>query len=399
MTSLARRWAAWTAGLPAVFWSLWVGTLITKAGTFVVPLMFIYLTQERGLSLSVGGNVVGLYGLGSLLGTLLGGAAADRVGRRATMLASLVSGAGFLLALGAARGVGSLAALAFLLGLSSEAYRPAAQALVADVVPPALRMRAFGLQYWAVNLGFSFAAVVGGFMARRNFHALFVADALTTLALAGIIWSRVPESRPESPSRAQGSLLSPFLDRRYLPFLVLNFLVVLVFFQHLTALPEDMRRKGLTTEHFGLAVATNGVLIVLLQPTLTRWLAAVPRPTLLAAASTLTGVGFGLTALARTLPGYMLTVALWTVGEIIFAPVNASLVADLSPAHLRGRYQGAFGLTWSLGAMLSPVLGPRLIQATSPRAFWLGCLALGLATALAHLTVLVRVLPRRGATP
>jgi MFS family permease len=385
-----------TEGLPAPFWALWFGTLVTRAGSFVVPLLFVYLTQARGLSLTAAGAVAGLYGLGSLLGNLLGGVLADRLGRRVTMVASLLAGAGFMVLLSLARDPWQLAASTLLLGVAADAYRPASQALITDLVPPEHRMKAFALQYWAINLGFSFAVPFAGAMARHGFTPLFLGDAATTLVLAAIIVTRVPERRPQPAARspAGGSLLSPLVDRVFAPFLLLNFAVVLVFFQHLSALPEDMRAKGLGTPEFGLAVATNGVLIVLLQPWLTRATARLRTSTVLALAAAVTGVGFGLTPLASSLPAYMLTVAVWTLGEILFAPVNAALVAERSPAHLRGRYQGAFGMTWSLGWMLAPLVGAGVIEAAGLQTLWLACLAVGLLVALAHLTVSARLLGR-----
>lgn len=390
--ALRRRLHRLAAGLPRPFWALLAGTFVTKAGSFVMPMLFVYLTQARGLSIALAGGVASLHGLGSLLGTFCGGVSADRIGRRATMLLSLVLGAVVMVLLGAATEVWQLAFAALLLGLVGDAYRPASQAVVADIVPPVHRMKAFGLQYWAINLGFSFAAVLGGFMARRHFFWLFMGDAATTLVLAAIVWRAVPESRP-APSRAAGGALTPFVDRRFAPLLALNFVLVLVFFQHLTSLPVDMRAKGLGSEQFGVAVATNGVLIVLLQPFVTRWVARVRRSTLLASGAALTGLGFGLTGLAGSLGAYMTTVAVWTLGEIVLAPVNASIVADMAPAHLRGRYQGAFAITWSLAFMVAPLAGPPLIASVGLDAFWLVCLATGLAVAAAHLVVSPRVLP------
>ncbi|HEX7601564.1 MAG TPA: MFS transporter, partial [Polyangiaceae bacterium] len=165
--AFAHRRQLLAEGIPRAFWALLAGTFVTKAGSFVVPMLFIYLTQARGLSLAAAGTTVSLFGVGSLLGGTLGGVLADRIGRRATMLGSLVLGAGFMLVLGVATTPWQLAPATLFLGFTADAYRPASQALVADIVPPEHRMKAFGLQYWAINLGFSFAAVVGGYMARR----------------------------------------------------------------------------------------------------------------------------------------------------------------------------------------------------------------------------------------
>ena len=396
------RFAQLSEGLPRPFWALLLGTFITKAGTFVMPLLFVYLTQARHLPLPLAGAVTSLYGLGSLVGSFGGGVMADRLGRRFTMLASLLVGAAFLLLLGVSVELWQLAIATLLLGMTADAYRPASQALVADIVPRQHQMKAFGMQYWAINLGFTFASVLGGYMAKRNFGALFIGDAITTLILAFIVWRAVPESRPPPASGSHlpppGHALTPFTDPKYGPFLLLNFLVALLFFQHLSSLPEDMRLKGLSTEEFGLSIAVNGLLIVLFQPLATRWATGIAKPRVLALAAALTGLGFGLTTFATSLWTYVFTVAIWTWGEILFSPVNASIVATLSPTHLRGRYQGAFTITWSLAAMLSPLLGSLLIPIIGHRALWLGCFAIGLLVAVAHLTLSSRALPKEPAT-
>ncbi len=391
-----RRLAPYVEGLPRTYWALWAGMLVNRAGSFVMPMLTVYLTRARGLSLTDAGSIVALYGLGSFVGATFGGTLADRLGRRATMLASLLSSAVAMLALGFSSTVPQLVVSTLFLGLTADVFRPALQASVADVVAPEHRMKAFGTLYWAINLGFALAAVIAGFMATRNFTALFIGDALTTVIFAVIVYRAVPETRPaEAAKRAhEGSMLTPFFDARYLPFLVLNLLVATIFFQHLTALPEDMRLKGLAASDFGLAVATNGVLIVLLQPWISKRVGHIARPRLLAVAAALTGVGFGLTALAGSLPAYMLTVAVWTLGEIVFAPVNAAIVADLSPTHLRGRYQGAYNLTWSLSALAAPLLGPRVAAATSMTWLWVGCVGVGLFTAAMHLTLGRRMLAK-----
>lgn len=395
LSSLSRVAGELRSGLPRAFWALLVGTFITRAGTFVVPLLFVYLTQTRGLSLPLAGLVVSLYGVGSVIGTLLGGAAADRLGRRVTMIGALLSGAFFMVTLGLVQSLPLIALATFALSVTSDAFRPASHALVADIVPAEHRVKAFSLQYWSVNLGFSVAALVGGYMASKNFTLLFFLDALTTVILAGIILRWVPESRAKPLAQEpKGHFLTPFTDRKYLLFLVLNFSLVLVFFQHLTGLPEQMRAHGLSTQDFGVALATNGLLIVLLQPLVTRLARGRKRHHLLALASALTGLGFGLTAFAQSLFAFGATVAVWTLGEILFAPINASVVADASPQHLRGRYQGAFGMTWSLAMVVSPAVGPTLIEHTSLATLWATTLLVGLGVAAVYLLVPNRILPR-----
>lgn len=96
--------------------------------------------------------------------------------------------------------------------------------------------------------------------------------------------------------------------------------------------------------------------------------------------------GMGINAFAQALPMFVLSVAVWTVGEIIMSPVSSSIIADLSPAHLRGRYQGAFFLTWGLAMVVAPLLGPWIVRVSDLPTLWLCCVGLGGVCAVGQLT-------------
>jgi MFS family permease len=294
-----------------------------------------------------------------------------------------------MLHLGLARAPLHIALATLLLGFLSELPRPAMLALVADVVPPEDQTRAYGLLYWAANLGFAVAALVAGALATRSFAALFVVDALTTLAMAAILWLRVPETRPvrdgagARPSAIE--LLAPYRDGVFVVFVLLGLLVSMLFFQSFVGLPLDMRRHGLAPSAYGSLIAINGVLIVALQPTALTLVARFRRAHVLALGAALTAIGFGLTALARTPHAYALSIVIWTLGEIVLSPVTPTVVADLAPSSLRGSYQGAFQLSWGAASLLSPALGALVLGRWGASALWGGCLALGLVAAAGQL--------------
>ncbi|MFP2912591.1 MFS transporter, partial [Pyxidicoccus sp. 3LFB2] len=335
---------ALVGGLPRTYWVLWVGTLVNRLGSFVVPFLALYLTRERGYTVEQAGFVASLHGAGSVLAGPLGGALADRVGRRLTLAGGLWLGAAGMLFLGFSREPFWIAVAAFTLGVLGELYRPAVAAAVADVVPPLDRARAFGLLYWVVNVGFAIALPVAGLMTRFGYVTLFIADAITTFAYGCCIWLLLPETRPGRPTGATdgvtprppaASPLAPFKDPVFLSFGLPIFAVALIFFQGHMALPLDLGNRGLTPAEFGSVLAVNGVLIVLLQPFTSRWLGRQRRAQALALAALLTGVGFGLHALSANVGLAMLAVAVWTLGEIAQAPVAPTVVADLAPAELR----------------------------------------------------------------
>lgn len=384
-----------TGGLPRPFWVLWLGTFVNRSGGFVLPFMTLYLTQVRHFSFAQAGIVVSLYGAGVTIAGPLGGYLADHVGRRFTMMLALGLGGVGMIATGFAERIEVIALAIFGVALVTEMYRPGMQAAVADLVPVGDRVRAFGLMYWVINLGVSVGLTLGGVLAGISYRWLFVGDGITTLLFALVVWFGVPETRPARAPLAEGQrersqwsgFIAPYRDRPFMLFLGLSFLVALVFMQNASTLPLEMAANGLGTLTYGVIIAVNGVLIVLLQPFMGPFLARRDRSRTLALFSLLVGLGFGINALAHTAPIYALGVVVWTVGEIGVLPVAFSLVADLSPVDLRGRYQGAYGLSFGLAVCAAPVLGTLVLQRLGPVWLWGGCLLLGLVTAAGHLAL------------
>ncbi|MDG4761786.1 MFS transporter [Micromonospora sp. WMMD710] len=380
-----------TGGLPTTFWYLWTGTLINRLGSFVLVFLAIYLTQERGFSASQAGLVLGLWGVGGAVGSTAGGTLADRWGRRPTLLTAHVGAAAMLLALGLARSLWAIALGALLLGMFAEAARPAYSAMMIDVVPAKDRLRAFSLNYWAINLGFACAAVLAGLAAQADYLLLFVVDAGTMLITALILFTRVPETRQTGPAAAatmqapRGALRTILTDRVYLGFVALNLFASLVFLQHISMLPIAMADDGLSPTTYGSVIALNGVLIVAGQLFVPRLIRGRSRSHVLALAAVVMGVGFGLTAFAGTPWLYGLTVLIWTVGEMLNSPSNSTLIAELSPAELRGRYQGVISLSWQIAGAGAPILGGLVREHAGNDTLWFACAVIGALTAVAHL--------------
>src|SRR5512145_1694799 len=77
-------------GLPRPFWVLFAGTLVNRGGGFVLVFLALYLTEVRGLTPTQAGAIISAYGLGAIAGGPLGGALSDRIGRRPTLVGSLI---------------------------------------------------------------------------------------------------------------------------------------------------------------------------------------------------------------------------------------------------------------------------------------------------------------------
>lgn len=385
-------------GLPRAFWWLWAGSLVNRAGTFVVPFLALYVTRGRGFGDGIAGAVLLAFGLGLLPSQPVGGMLADRVGRIPTMLGATMGSAAAMLALAVADTPGQLMAAAFALGLFGESYRPAASALIADLVPVADRPRAFGLQFWAVNLGFAVSASLGGLLAARSYSLLFVGDAVTTVTFGLLVAWRVREpvrAVAVGPQGLMASLRVVVTDRLFLAILGLNVLYALMYAQVQAALSLDVVSSGLTEADYGTVLALNGVVIVLVQPLVigrvSRWRPGVA----LAGGAAVLGLGLGATTFADTWTAFAVTVTVWTLGEIVVATFSAPTVADISPADMRGRYQGWWGLSFSVAFAVGPALGLAVFGRWGGGVLWGACAVVGLLTAMGWLRLRHGIAARR----
>jgi len=380
-------------GLPRIYWYLWTGQLINRIGGFVGPFLAIYLRQSQHRTDAESAGIVSLYGAGAWTAGLIGGLLSDVLGRRATLIGGLVASAFCMMGLGLAPSLPLLGLFSFLVGLTTDTYRPAVFAIVADVVPPQDRLRAYSHLYWASNLGFAIATMIAGQVALHGFLPLFLGDAATTLGFAVVAAVMIPETLAPTKSRETFSLTRTareltlaYRDSALLAFLIVTFPLALTLYQSQFALPEEMASHGLSPAAFGNTMALNGLLIIALQPLAVERLRRFRRARSLAVASLLVGWGFGANAFAQTSWHFALGVVLWTLGEISFAPLSSNVVADLAPPDGRGRYQGAYFMVWALAAVVAPLVGGAGRARMGSR-FWVLSLFGGVVIALGHLAI------------
>ncbi|MCX4906657.1 MFS transporter [Streptomyces sp. NBC_00878] len=396
LTSLRRVARETVSGLPREFWWLWTSTLVNRLGAFVAAFMALYLTLDRGYSASYAGLVAALHGLGGVISSLGAGVLTDRLGRRPTLLIAQSSTAVCVALLGFVHHPITIAAVAFLVGMASNASRPAVQAMIADIVRPEDRVRAFSLNYWAINLGFAISSAAAGFIAEYSYLAGFLLEAGMTLACAVVVFAKLPESRPERAAKEVGEpevgLGTVLRDRRFMGVVGLSFLIALIIQQAFVGLPVAMGRAGFTPADYGMAIAVNGVLIVVLQIPVTRFIEHRDPRRLLVVSSLLVGYGFGLTAFAGSVGVFALTVCVWTLGEIVNAPTQTSLVVRLSPTHGRGRYQGMYTMSWSAAALVAPLMSGLVIDRYGAEWLWAACAVVGTVAGVGY-GALMRQLP------
>ncbi|MEU4771347.1 MFS transporter [Micromonospora sp. NPDC023644] len=173
-------------------------------------------------------------------------------------------------------------------------------------------------------------------------------------------------------------------DRTFLTFVGLTFVLAVLTMQTSTIMPLAMRSDGLRPSAYGAVVALGGVLIVLGQLFVPRLIERHRRDRVLAVSTALLALGFATLAFADDVAVYLAAAVVWTVGQMLAAPPNAQINADLAPLELRARYQSVFYLAFPAASFVAPTLGGVSLQYLGDR-HWLIVGGLGLLAAGCHL--------------
>ena len=363
---------------------LLAGTLVNKLGTFIVPYLTLVLLRDLHMAEREAGYLIFAYGAGSLVSILAGGVLTDRLGRRRTLLLSLIGSGVLALVMGLLPSPRFFVPLLVAFGFIADLYRPAASAMIGDLLPSSRRASGFAGLRMVVNLGWAAGTALGGVLADRDWRLLFLGDGLTTLAYGVLVYFLIPETRPAparpieavaaapaAPRAGSGNGSSPFRDAVFLESVAITFLFTLIFCSNLVVLPLTVTQSaGYPAVVFGALAAVNGGMVTLFELSLVEKLKRFRRLRLAALGYALVGLGFGMVGLVMHWGFFLLAVVIFTLGEILSAPQQMAFVADWAPPEARGRYLSLYQATWSVAFAVNPMLTLPLHAALGDRAFW-----------------------------
>jgi MFS family permease len=357
--------------LPRSAWVIFAGMFLIKFGNFLNVFLVLFLVAQ-GYSAFQAGLAVAVVGLGTFVGNMVGGTVADRFGRRSAIAVSMFGSAAFTAAVPLTDDIVTTTALVGLVGVFAQLYRPAAGALLVDVVDGEQRVMAFAVLRLAVNVGMAVGPLVGGLLSGHSYTYLFVGDALFSFAFGTLALLLLPAGRPipepVSVDEAAGKsgYREVFTDRPYVLFLLSMVAATFVYGQATATLPLHVTDAGFSNTVYGLLLGLNALLCVVIELPLTKHTERRDPRRVIALGLLLLGLGMGLTGAMSVVWLLALTVVLWTVAETIYTPIANAYPAEFSPAHLRGRYQGAEGLAHTLGGTLGPAVGGLLYGMNAP---------------------------------
>jgi predicted MFS family arabinose efflux permease len=391
-------------GFSREIWVLAAITFVNRAGTMVVPFLSLYLTKSMGLSLPQVGWVMSSFGLGSVLGSWLGGKLSDRFGPYEVMVGALVtSGLAFLL-LQFVQGFLPFCAGVFVLMVLSDGFRPAMFVALRRYSRPENRTRAITLIRLAINLGFSLGPAIGGLIIIAwSYKGLFWMDGLTCIAAATLMCAGLARKRATAEEKAQAALAtrSPYRDRPYLFFLLTSVLITIPFLQYFSTIPVFYNKVHRMNEAaIGVLLGMNGLLIFLFEMPLIKFCEnkGIGRFTILRFSVLLFALSFAVLNLFPIIAFLWAGMALATLGEMLNFPFMNRLALDRSDQGRPGAYMALFTISWSVAHIFGHTLGLNLIAHFGFTTTWWLFTAM-LMLGLGMLFILERMMRKEEAAP
>ena len=382
---------------PRTFRILVAATFIDRlGGGLVFPFLSLYVAQRFNVGMIEIGLLFGTWSISSLIGSTIGGALADKFGRKIILIFGLLFSAGTALFMGFVNEFRVFYLVAIFGGIFSDIGHPAQQAMVADLLKGEQRSEGFSLLRVVANLAVTIGPAIGGLLAGVSYLLLFILDACASTITALIVLKTIPETKPErSADHPAESLLTALAgygkvvkDRFFMAFIFTSIIMLVVYIQMYSTLSvflykvHDIPAKG-----FGFMMSMNAAMVVLFQFWITRKIKRYQPILMMIAASVLYGIGFSMFGFVGSFALFMLAIAIITIGEMVHIPTAQALVAYFAPEDMRARYMAAFGYTWAIPNAVAPLLAGLVMDNYDPRWVWYlaGLLSLVAAGAFTYL--------------
>jgi predicted MFS family arabinose efflux permease len=381
-------------GLTTPAWMLALVLLINRSGSMVIPFLSIYLKTELDFTLQQTGIILSLFGVGSLVGSMLGGWLSDRFGTFwVQFLALFLGGIGFIL-LEMVQSFEGLAFGFFLVTVFTDALRPANAAAVAQYAKKENITRAFSLNRMAVNLGFTIGPLAGGALATISYKWIFYADGITCIAASIVFfmyfYKRKPRNAPEETKVTTAPKVksrSPFRDPPYLAFAALTAGFGIVFFQLFNTLPLYYRDfYQLSESTIGWLLGLNGFIVFLVEMPLVYSLGTrYSLRRLVIIGVLLTGFSYVFLNFGMGLWILVVAMILLSIAEILVMPYLTTYTTNRSDASNRGKYLGMYSMSYSVAFIVAPALGTFLLHYSDFTLLWWSMGALSVIVAVGFL--------------
>ena len=366
--------------------------LINRSGSMVLPFLGVYMTDHLKFSLENTGIVLSFYGIGSVLGSWLGGFLTDKFGEYYIQSWSLFLSAPIFIIMPFFSSVEMMALLIFLQSAISDTFRPANSVAITKYARPENLTKAFSLNLMAINLCYSISPALGGILSGIYYNFLFIVNGIGAVT-AGIIYviffrrrnKIFREKKKLEPTKTIEKTVtkSPYKDYPFLLYSFLCAVFAVCFFQFFNTIPlfyKDVAKLDQST--IGFILGYSGFIIVLLEMPLVSLAERVLKiPQILSIGIIMSGVSYLLLLFGSNIPLLLLSMSILSIAEIWVLPFMSTVTALRAERGNKGAYMGLNGIAFSFSFIFTPFLGTYVVSHFGFDSLWIGSFAILLVTA------------------
>jgi MFS family permease len=377
---------------PRQFWLLFWGLLISTVGASMIwPFLMVFVSKRLTLPLTAAASIMAFNSFAAIVFTFVAGPLTDKLGRKGVMVFSLLgNGLVYLLYLSAST-YWHFVVAATLAGMFNPLFRVGADAMLADLIPEHNRIDAYSLLRLSNNLGVAIGPAIGGFLASSSYTIAFLC-ATTGMVTYGLLMlitgketipSKTTDTGKPPVSRRLGGYLDIFRDKPYMLFIVIFTMIqICAAFVWILLSVYSNQQYGMPESQYGFLPTLNGMMIVLMQLWITGLTRRKPVFSMMALGSAFYGLATFSIAFMTGFWGFMVSMFVMTIGEMILMPTSSTFAANMAPADMRGRYMSLYTLTWAISTGVGSILGGFLSDSLGPRAIWYGGGVIGLISVM-----------------
>ena len=354
------------------------------------PYLLIYAGEKLHQPLAALASLLAVNAGVGLVTTFLGGAIADRFGRKWVMATSFLLCAVSWYLFQFADSVWYFVALMALNGATTPLYRLAADSMMVDLIPKEGRIEAYSILRMGNNLGVALGPALGGFIAAISYSLSFKISGIGILfcGLMVIFFSgeTIPQRKTtlDAPTKLFSGYGHILHDHQFLALIgafTLNRISSATIWMMLGVYVKD--NFGINESLFGFIPMTNALMVILFQVLTTHWVKRRDPKWMLVLGSAFYGIALLGVAFGTGFWAFWLCMVVATLGEMIVVPTSTTTAAAMAPEEMRGRYMSIYTLTTGIGSGVGPLMGGFLNDAFSPVAIWYGGGLIGFAGAAA----------------
>jgi predicted MFS family arabinose efflux permease len=367
-------------------WYLSLISLVNRAGTMVIPFLSLYLKKDLGYNEDDIGWILACYGIGSLIGSWLGGKLTDLFGFYKVMVLSLFATGLCFIGLQYINSFwGLCVGILFTMSIA-DSFRPAIFVAIKAYSKPENRTRSVGLLRLAINAGMGIGPTLAGLIIVVNgYSILFWIDGLTCIIAILLFYYLVKETKLK-PSKTQETHQnidknSVYKDATFWIHSTICFLFGMAFFQLFTTLPLYYDEIFHLNEFkIGIILFLNVAIIVVFEMPLLNYLEKrlIPVTKHIIMCCILLTLSFLVLYENFWIGILIISIVLMTLSEMLGFPYTNKFALQRAKEGLEGSYMAMYAMSFSLAHIFSPKIGLSIIAHYGYQINWLVTAGYGL---------------------